>query len=466
MEAKNDIIVALEFGTSSIRGIAGCKKNDGSVQILGIEHEEARESILKGLIYNIDRTAQAITNIIGRLSDRLNLQIHQAYVGISGQSLHSEHNTVKRNLETIVKITPELTDQIKDNNRQTTYPGAIILDAITQEYTVGNRTVTDPQGIMGEHIEANFLNIIAKTNLRDNLEKAMRLAGLNIVAEPIIAPLALAEALLNSNEKRAGCALVDFGAGTTTVQIYKDNLLRQLIVLPIGGNSITGDLMSEYQLDYTEAEEKKRKHGIAYVAAPTEAPRQLSCSNDRAINENDLLETIGARQEEIIKNVWHIISPYGHQLLSGIICTGGGANMQDMVSAIQHFTNTDRPVKNAKSLITLAEVGHGINTPMNINLDTLIALLSQGRTNCTRALEEIPKEKLLEELQDTDLKNKSNESTPLIQTQTDNTEQEKLEEEEKDLKNEEKKPGLGKRFLHLGKQMLKKLQENTEDEEV
>ena len=36
MEAKNDIIVALEFGTSSIRGIAGRKRPDGSVQILGL----------------------------------------------------------------------------------------------------------------------------------------------------------------------------------------------------------------------------------------------------------------------------------------------------------------------------------------------------------------------------------------------------------------------------------------------
>ena len=50
MEAKNDIIVALEFGTSSIRGIAGRKRQDGSVQILGLEKEDALDSIQKGVI--------------------------------------------------------------------------------------------------------------------------------------------------------------------------------------------------------------------------------------------------------------------------------------------------------------------------------------------------------------------------------------------------------------------------------
>ncbi len=451
METKNDIIVALEFGTSCIRGIAGCKKTDGSVQILGIEHEDTNEGILKGVIYNIDKTTQAISNIIARLSDKLNKQIYQAYVGIGGQSLHSETNSIKRNLEATVKITPELTDNIKDNNRQTQYPGAEILDVIAQEYIVGTRPTQDPLGVMGDNIEVKFLNIVAKTTLRENIEKCMRLAGLNIVGDPIIAPLALADALLGNNEKRSGCALVDFGAGTTTVQVYKDNILRHLVVLPLGGNSITGDIMSEYMMESDEAERLKRQNGLAYVAAPTEKPKQLAHSNGRAVDENELQYTIGARQEEIIENMWHQIKAYGKTLHGGIICTGGGANMQDMVNAIQHFSQTEHKVKNAKSLITLADVATGVNAPMNINLETLIALLIQGKTSCVRNLEDIqpaePQEEAVAETAETPEEQETQQPKEAAATR-------KEEEEEK-----KPKQSIWKRIFNL-------LQESTENEEV
>ncbi len=450
MEAKNDIIVALEFGTSCIRGIAGCKKADGSVQILGIEHEDTNEGILKGVVYNIDKTTQAICNIIARLSDKLNKQIHQAYVSIGGQSLHSESNTIKRNLETTVKITPELTDNIKDNNRQTQYPGAEILDVIAQEYIVGTRSTQDPLGVMGDNIEARFLNIVARTTLRENIEKCMRMAGLNIVGDPVIAPLALADALLTGNEKRSGCALVDFGAGTTTVQVYKDNILRHLVVLPLGGNSITGDIMNEYMMESDEAERLKRQHGLAYVATPTEKPKQLAHSNGRAVDENELQYTIGARQEEIIENVWNQIKTHNKMLLNGIICTGGGANMQDMVSAVQHFCTTEHNVKSAKSLITSADVAPGVNAPMNMNLDTLIALLIQGKTNCVRSLDDMEPVDIREE----DLNEDVNTSGEKAENAKQPTESVTEKEEEK-----KPKPSLLKRIFNL-------LKESTEEEEV
>ena len=59
-------------------------------------------------------------------------------------------------------------------------------------------------------------------------------------------------AVLADAEKRSGCALVDLGTDTTTVAVYKNNILRHLVVLPLGGNSITHDIC-----DLDEAE-----HGI------------------------------------------------------------------------------------------------------------------------------------------------------------------------------------------------------------
>ena len=381
MGADKEIIVVLEFGTSAIRGIAGRRKADGTVQILGFEQECITDAIQRGIIYNIDKTTQAISNIADRLNKRLNVCIRQAYVGIGGQSLHSVENIISRELEAKVKITQELIDNLKDNNRTTQYPDSRILDVIPQEYTIGNRSITDPIGVQTDQIEARFLNVIARNALWDNIHKCMKQANIDIV-DILIAPLELADAMLTDSEKRSGCALVDFGAGTTTVTIYHGNLLRHLAVIPLGGQNINNDIISIHQLEPDEAETLKRKYGVAYVSTESDKPQQLAISNDRKLSENELLNIIGARQEEIILNVWNQIKLMSDKLLAGIILTGGAAQLKDMSSAVIHFTEFQK-VKSAKSLVTVAEVSAGVTTPQGNSIDTLIAMLMHGDTNCT-----------------------------------------------------------------------------------
>lgn len=380
MAAEKEIIVAIEFGTSAIRGIAGRKKPDGTILILGIEQERTEDSIHKGVIYNIDKTTQAISNIAERLGERLGVRVKRAYVGLGGQSLHTTANFIARNLEMKVKITPELVDNLMDNNRATEYPEAEILEVIPQEYIVGNHSVPDAVGIQSDQIEARFMNVVARTVLRENIEKCMRMAGLEI-ADLYIAPLVLADALLSDSEKRSGCALVDFGAGTTTVAVYNGNLLRHLAVIPLGGNNLTNDLATCKQMEAEEAEGLKRKFGIAHLATDAETPRMIPISNDRSLNENELQHIIGARQEEIILNVWNQIKNYSDKLLAGIITTGGAVQIKDMSEAVKHYTKFER-VKTAKSLVTFTEVAPGVVTPQGHSTDTIIAMLMRADGNC------------------------------------------------------------------------------------
>ena len=452
MGAEKEIIVALEFGTSSIRGIAGKKKPDGTIQILDIEQERTTDAIQRGVIYNIDKTTQAITNIVTRLGENQNIHIRRAYVGIGGQSLHSDGNFISRGLEMKVKITPELVDNLMDNNRATQYTDAQILDVVPQEYVVGNRTIADPVGIQSDQIEARFLNIVAKNTLVENIQKCMRMAGIEI-ADMFIAPMTLADVLLSDSEKRSGCAMVDFGAGTTTVAVYNGNLLRHLVVIPLGGNNITNDIATAHQMEFEEAEGLKRKYGIAYVAAESDTPQQLSISNERTLSENELQNIIGARQEEIIANVWHQIENVSNTLLSGIIITGAAAQLRDMPEAIKHFTKFQR-VKVAKSLITTVDVGAGVTAPQGNSCDTLIALLMHGDTNCADVKEEGEQEPKVEEENGEGLTD-APVNTPVTEVE------EKVEETNKEPKQKRK---FGEGFKKFGRVLQKIFTDEEEDE--
>ena len=68
-----NFIAAIELGSSKIRGIAGTKNSDGSINVLAYADEESSDFIRKGVVYNLDKTSQALNNIINILEGKLKI---------------------------------------------------------------------------------------------------------------------------------------------------------------------------------------------------------------------------------------------------------------------------------------------------------------------------------------------------------------------------------------------------------
>ena len=262
--ATTEFIAAIELGSSKVTGIAGRKNSDGSMQVLAYAKEDSSSFIRKGVIYNLNKTAQSLTSIINRLEGDLKESIAKVYVGISGQSLRTVRNVVSRDLKEETLISQELVDAICDENLEIPLIDMDILDVAPQEFKIDNFLPDTPVGVLGNHIEGRFLNIVARASIKNNLERCFEQAKIKI-ADLLIAPLVTANAVLSESERRSGCALVDFGADTTTISVYKGNILRFMTVLPLGGNCITRDITS-LRIEEEEAESLK----ITYADATYE----------------------------------------------------------------------------------------------------------------------------------------------------------------------------------------------------
>ena len=151
MPAK-DFIVAIELGSSKLRGIAGRKNNDGSISVYAMASEDSSTYIKKGTAHNLEKTIQGITNIIGKLKAALNREISQVYVGVSGQSIFSVKNEIVRDLPKDTLITQQMVNELMDTNRNKTYSDKQILDVAIQEYKVGNDYENDPAGIQADQL--------------------------------------------------------------------------------------------------------------------------------------------------------------------------------------------------------------------------------------------------------------------------------------------------------------------------
>src|SRR5574344_415757 len=132
--AAKEFIVAIELGSSKVTGIAGRKNLDGSISVLALAQEDSSSFIRKGVVYNIDKTAQSLTNIVKKLSTTLKTSITKVYVGVGGQSLRSIKNVISKELPANTLVTSEMVVNLMDANRDLRYPEQEILDVAIQEY--------------------------------------------------------------------------------------------------------------------------------------------------------------------------------------------------------------------------------------------------------------------------------------------------------------------------------------------
>lgn len=376
-----EFIVAIELGSTNIIGVAGKKNIDGSISILSVIKEDSTSCINKGVVYNIDKTVQCLTNIIKRLETSLKAKVAQVYVGVGGQSIRSVKNTLIKELPLDTVVTLDMVNELMDENRNMTYPAQEVLDAITQEYKVDAQYQLDPVGIQCTRLEANLLNILWKKSFYRNLNKCFDNAGIAI-AEMYLAPLALADSVLTDVEKRVGCVLVDLGAETTTVSVYYRNILRHLAVIPLGGNNITIDIAS-LQMDDENAEKMKRKYASAYTESKDiDENLKYSIDEDRQVDSKTFIEIVEARLEEIIKNVWYQVpSEYTDKLLGGFIITGGVSNMKNIEKAFKQHTGVEK-IRIANFVQETINSNIPEITAHAATMNTVLGLIAKGDMNC------------------------------------------------------------------------------------
>lgn len=441
MAAEKEIMIAIEFGSSMIRGIAGCKNLDGTIHILDVVQENAKNCIRKGVIYNMDKTVLCLKRIVQKLESDLDVEIIKVYVGLNGKSLRTVKNVVSRQLDTKIVISSDLVDGLCESNKETVYPDYEILKVVPQEYRIGAELTLDPVGILSNQLEGRFLNVIARTTIKEYVRKCVEAADLEI-AGYFITPLAEADSVLTDTERRSGCVLVDFGADLTTVAVYKNNVLRHLAVIPLGGNNVTMDICS-LRVEEDEAERLKLEYGSAYSEQRADGMVKTS---ERNIEIRELVEVVEARMEEILGNVWEQIcqSGYRDKLIAGMVITGGGANLKNMDRAIMNRMGLDK-VRFARIVNIPFETEHEDQIIKDGTANAMISLLNKGTQTCVRS--KVVQEEVVEpEPEEEEQIIMSDDVVVDTDKDTQKEEEEKKEKEEKETKRKSK-PGFFSKFF-------------------
>ena len=345
--SEGKIIVGLDIGTTKVACIVGQKAENGKIEILGYG-KTISTGVKRGVVTNIFDTVEAIKTAVKQASDQSGVEINRVSVGIAGQHIKSlQHRGVlmRDNHET------EITEAELERLRNDTFkinmtPGEEIIDVIRQDTYVDGELATNPVGMLGNKIEANFHVIIGQTSAAKNIVKCIQSAGLEM-DYMILEPIASAQAVLDEEEKDAGVVLVDIGGGTTDIAIFKNKKIQHTAVIPFGGNIITEDICTGCSIIRHYAEEVKVKFGSA-LASENRDDEVVSIPGIRGrepkeISFKNLAHIIQARLEEIFELVNYEIqkAKTENQLIAGIVLTGGGALMKHIQQLAEFKTGQE-----------------------------------------------------------------------------------------------------------------------------
>lgn len=325
-----DILASLDIGASKFSVVIGEISEDGQMTILGAGLSNS-QGLRQGVIINLDQAVQAIRSAVQEAQLTAGIKISNVIAGISGEHIHSVNSRgVVAVSRTDREVTPHDVERVLDAARAIALPvDREVLHVLPQEFIVDEAGNTkNPMGIQGVRLEAEVHIVTVGSAAAQNLIRCINKAGLD-VTDLVFEPLASSLAVLDENEMEIGIALVDIGAGSTEVAVFKEGTIRHTAIIKMGGQNVSNDIALGLRTPLHQAEAIKRQCGCTHRSLIEKGeffpvpglPGRPSLN----VSAEAMVSIIQPRMEEIYGKVAEQInqSRWVDQLSAGIVLTGG-----------------------------------------------------------------------------------------------------------------------------------------------
>ncbi|WP_029522398.1 cell division protein FtsA [Persephonella sp. KM09-Lau-8] len=346
---KQNIVVALDIGTSKITALVGDIDESGDLHIVG-HGEVPSKGIEKGVITKPNDVINSIRKAIDMAESISGIKISGVVANVSGYHLECRNDSEKVEFNTPQKMITQMDiSQLIEKVSSKLQPqkeNLEVIHIIPQKYILDDEDeVIDPVGLVASRIEAKFHIVLDKINAFTNLKKVIEAAGLRVI-DFVANPIASSTAVLYPEEKEMGIVVLDIGAGTTDMAVYKEGSIEYIKSLPVGGNQITMDIAHRFKVSKEEAESLKIEYGAAITDVAQEEMIEVYPRGSEEpvhVDHYELIDTIEARLSEIFDLVKTHLEEQGfeNRLNGGIVLTGGVANTLYIKELAESIFNTD-----------------------------------------------------------------------------------------------------------------------------
>ncbi len=348
MVRKTDIpqpLVAMNIGSSCVRAIAAdWDERHNTFHILGCEYSNRHQSVEKGIPTNSSDVGFVLNETWKKLCNRVGRgELKNIFVCVGGRSLQSVHveaHRQQRRSEIKQKLLNEMIRECSEKIEART-PAAGVLSVLPERWEVDEQYFDEaPIKQLGRDITLYATAFVMRKEYCTKMDDTIKRAGLAIFNREVI-PDACITALTTDEERENGCAVIDMGAQTTTLTIFKDNQFQLTKVVPLGGYHVSHDIET-LGISSINAEKLKCKWGTLSLK-PEEVEKGLRVPAARE-GEEPLIVTRGNLSSIIACRINEIIMPLLAEIektegIQTIYLTGGGSMLRGIVPFLRKKTS-------------------------------------------------------------------------------------------------------------------------------
>lgn len=357
---KEELITALDIGSSHLRLLSGYVGPDKQIRIRGYK-EIKSVGYSNGEINDIGKLAGSIASIVQQFQNEYGIEVKDVVTGVPGHVIQGENQQGN-----ITVSSGQVTET--DRNRAIENAAAglqqlnrndfVVIHKNPQNYsTESSENIVNPIGFYAKRLDVNVHFIGCKGLYKKNIEQAVSMISSNIHTKNVIyVGNAVSAAAITENEKEIGVIQADIGGGTISFTVYDAG--KQLISQGIsdGGDYITNSIAREFAIPKQSAEELKLKYGIASpdiipddqknYQLKVEVPTQFSNQTEEVtITLGELSAVIYRCLGSMFELLFQRITSHGKSFLksldigAGVVLTGGTAMLRGIDTVLSDYIN-------------------------------------------------------------------------------------------------------------------------------
>ena len=361
---RSAIVAALDIGTSKIVCLIArlkpqspqevLRRRSHGVEILGVGHTGAR-GMKGGAVVNLADAEQAVRQAIDLAERDASVQLESVAVSVSSGRLASELYAASVNVAGPTITDGDIARVLAAGSRHSVRPGRVVLHSLPIGFALDDvRGIGEPRGMLAQRFGVDMHVVTADAAAIRNIMLAVEHCHLSVetmVAAPYVAGLSV----LADDEADLGAALIDMGAGTTTIAVFSGGRFVHADGFALGGHHVTMDLARGLNARIADAERIKTFYGSVLTGGSDERDMisVAPVGNDEPpqfVSRASLVRIIKPRVEEILEMVRDRLaaSPFAAEPRAHVILTGGASQLSGLPELAGRILN--RPVRIGRPL--------------------------------------------------------------------------------------------------------------------
>lgn len=362
---RTALVAALDVGTSKvacmIARLKPCPPTEAlhgrshAVELIGYSQIRSR-GVKAGAVIDLVECEQAVRQAVSAAEKMAKVQVESVLVSVSAGRIQGQLIEATTEIRGGA-VTAEDTARITSTGmRHATGPGRTALHALPVGYALdGVKGIRDPRGMVARAFGVDMNVVTVDATVAKNLMLAVERCHLDVEAMAA-APYVAALSVLTSDEADIGAAVIELGAGTTTLAIYSGGRFVHASGFAVGGQHITMDLARGLGACIADAERIKTLYG-SVLTGGSDAREMMSVpvagedsDQEQVVSRATIANIIRQRAEEIFEMVRDRLaeSPFAAEPRARVVLSGGGAQLNGMPELASRIL--DRPVRVGRPL--------------------------------------------------------------------------------------------------------------------